>query len=47
MNKFIEKSGEKEGQRRKRFLKFLREIPMPDGVYDKKLKRWIPREKKA
>ena len=36
---------EKQGQRRKRFLKFLREMPMPDGTYDSKLKKWVPRAK--
>lgn len=36
---------EKAGQRRKRFLKFLREMPMPDGTYDPKLKKWVPRAK--
>jgi hypothetical protein len=40
---FKEKMGEKQGQRRKRFLQFLREQPMPDGTYDPKLKKWIPR----
>lgn len=32
---FKEKSGEKEGQRRKRFLLYLRELPHP-------LIQWVP-----
>lgn len=42
MAEFKEKRGEKEGQRRKRFLEFLREQPMPNGTWDEKQKRWIP-----
>jgi hypothetical protein len=42
MAEFKEKSDEKQGQRRKRFLEFLRSLPMPKGSYDLKLKRWIP-----
>lgn len=41
MAEFKEKLNEKDGQRRKRFLKFLRELPVPDGTYDEQLKRWI------
>lgn len=42
MAEFKEKMNEKEGQRRKRFLEFLRSQPMPNGTYDSKLKKWIP-----
>jgi hypothetical protein len=42
MAEFTEKRNEKAGQRRKRFLAFLRSQPMPDGKYDHKLKKWIP-----
>jgi hypothetical protein len=44
MAEFKQNMGETEGQRRKRFLKFLRALPMPDGTYDLKLKKWIPRK---
>jgi hypothetical protein len=46
MEEFKEKLNEKEGQRRKRFLAFLRELPMPDGEYNEKTKTWIPNPKK-
>lgn len=39
---FTEKVGEKEGQRRKRFLQYLRSLPMPDAKFDLKKKIWIP-----
>jgi len=42
MAEFKEKLKEKSGQRRKRFLQFLRDLPMPDGKFDHKLKKWIP-----
>lgn len=41
MTKFIEKRGESEGQRRKRFLEFLRSLPKGEGVFDDKKKMWI------
>ena len=44
MSEFKEKRGEKEGRRRRRFLEFLRSLPMPNGKYDPKLKKWIPNE---
>jgi hypothetical protein len=43
---FHEKRGEKQGQRRKRFLEFLRNHPKPAGQFDDKRKVWI-REPKA
>lgn len=47
MTKFVERINEKEGQRRKRFLQFLRELPKPDGVFDEKRKVWIPNKKET
>lgn len=47
MSKFIEKRGEKEGPRRRRFLKFLRELPMPDATWDEKRKIWLPRKREG
>ena len=41
MTKFIEKLKEKQGQRRKRFLEFLRSLPKPEGVFDDKRKVWV------
>ena len=46
MSKFLEKRGEKAGQRRKRFLEHLRSAPKPDGVFDEKRKVWVRNEKK-
>ena len=45
MAEFKEKRNEKQGQRRKRFLQFLRELPMPAGTCDAQLKRWVPNQK--
>jgi hypothetical protein len=42
MAEFKEKLNEKVGQRRKRLLAFLRALPLPDGRYDHRLKKWIP-----
>lgn len=44
VTRFIEKSGEKDGQRRKRFLQFLRDIPPPSKRFDDKRKVWIADE---
>jgi hypothetical protein len=46
MSEFHEQAGEKEGQRRKRFLEFLRSLPKPNGIFDPKKKVWIPNEEK-
>lgn len=40
--KFIERKGERQGQRRKRFLEWLRAFPKPKGTFDDKRKIWIP-----
>jgi hypothetical protein len=42
MATFKERWGEKLNQRRKRYLAWLRELPMPAGKFDHKLKKWIP-----
>lgn len=42
MDAFVEKPGEKDGQRTKRFLEFLRNVPMPKGIWDEKLRKWVP-----
>lgn len=47
MSQFIEKRGEKEGQRRKRYLEFLRSQPMPKGTFDDKKKIWIPEKSQS
>jgi hypothetical protein len=44
MSEFKEKTNEKEGQRRKRFLEFLRSLPHPDVTYDPKTKRYVPKK---
>ena len=41
ISKFIEKSGEKQGQRRKRFLEYLRSMPKGEGRFDDKRKIWV------
>lgn len=47
MTIFIERRGEKDGQRRRRFLEFLRALPKPSKRFDDKLKRWIPDDDEA
>jgi hypothetical protein len=42
MSTFIERFGEKQGQRRKRYLEFLRNLPKPKGTFVEKTKKWIP-----
>jgi hypothetical protein len=46
-SKFVEKRNEKQGQRRKRFLEFLRGLPMPDGKFDEQKKRWVPNQSQS
>jgi len=43
---FKEKNGEKQGQRRKRFLQFLRDLPKPSTRFNEKTKQWMPEGKK-